>query len=89
MVAPCGLDCNICSQALLEKDPCQGCNGPADHKPEFALCIAGLFSAASGGKTDTSTVMNVRTIPVRMLWRRRPAIPQSTRIESLLWRICG
>ena len=35
MVAPCGLDCNICSQALIEDDPCQGCNGSNDHKPEF------------------------------------------------------
>ena len=35
MIAPCGLDCNICSQALIENDPCQGCNGPDDHKPEF------------------------------------------------------
>ena len=22
MVAPCGFDCNICSQALIEKNPC-------------------------------------------------------------------
>ncbi len=35
MVAPCGLDCNICSQALIEKDPCPGCNGPDENKPEF------------------------------------------------------
>ena len=35
MVAPCGLDCNICAQALMETNPCQGCNGPDDHKPAF------------------------------------------------------
>lgn len=35
MVAPCGLDCNICSQALIKDNPCQGCNGPDEHKPEF------------------------------------------------------
>ena len=35
MVAPCGLDCNICSQALMDENPCQGCNGPDNHKPEF------------------------------------------------------
>ena len=28
MVAPYGLDCNICAQALIDNDPCQGCNGP-------------------------------------------------------------
>ena len=27
MVAPCGLDCNICSQALIPEGPCPGCNG--------------------------------------------------------------
>ncbi len=42
MVAPCGLDCNICSQALIEDDPCQGCNGPDDHKPEFCAMHCGI-----------------------------------------------
>ena len=27
MVAPCGLDCNICSQAQITDDPCYGCMG--------------------------------------------------------------
>ena len=35
MVASCGLDCDICSQALADENPCQGCNGPDDRKPEF------------------------------------------------------
>ena len=43
MVAPCGLDCNICSQALLDDDPCQGCNGPDDHKPEFCAKYCGIM----------------------------------------------
>ena len=25
MVAPCGLDCNICSQALIPMNPCPNC----------------------------------------------------------------
>ncbi len=25
MVTPCGLDCNICSQALIENDPYKSC----------------------------------------------------------------
>ena len=70
MIAPCGLDCNICSQALIENDPCQGCNGPDDHKPEFCARYCGIilcrkrkeFFAGSGKKTDTGSVMNVRTI---------------------------
>lgn len=42
MVAPCGLDCNICSQALLDNDPCSGCNGPDDNKPEFCAKYCGI-----------------------------------------------
>ena len=43
MIAPCGLDCNICSQVLIENDPCQGCNGPDDHKPEFCARYCGII----------------------------------------------
>ena len=43
MIAPCGLDCNICSLALIENDPCQGCNGPDDHKPEFCARYCGII----------------------------------------------
>lgn len=43
MIAPCGLDCNICSQALIDVDPCQGCNGPDDHKPEFCAKYCGII----------------------------------------------
>ena len=43
MIAPCGLDCNICSQALIEHDPCQGCNGPDDRKLEFCANICGII----------------------------------------------
>ncbi len=35
MVAPCGLDCSICSQALKKTNPCPGCNGPDENKPDF------------------------------------------------------
>ena len=43
MVAPCRLDCNICSQALIADDPCQGCNGPDDHKHEFCARYCGII----------------------------------------------
>ena len=43
MIAPCGLDCNICAQALIEHDTCQGCNGPDDHKPEFCARRCGII----------------------------------------------
>ena len=35
MIAPCGLDCSLCKRALAGADPCAGCRGPNDNKPEF------------------------------------------------------
>ena len=35
MVAPCGLDCSLCAQALKKENPCPGCNGGDEFKPEF------------------------------------------------------
>ena len=43
MIAPCGLDCNICLQALIEKDPCPGCNGADEGKPEFCSKRCGII----------------------------------------------
>ena len=43
MVASCGLDCNICSLALAEDNPCPGCNGPDDHKPDFCARHCGII----------------------------------------------
>lgn len=43
MIAPCGLDCNICSHALLDNNPCQGCNGPDNGKPEFCAKFCGII----------------------------------------------
>ena len=43
MIAPCGLDCNICSQALIADNPCPGCNGPDQNKPEFCAKYCGII----------------------------------------------
>ena len=43
MIAPCGLDCSICSQALIEENPCPGCNGPNENKPEFCAKYCGII----------------------------------------------
>ena len=43
MVAPCGLDCNICMQALIDENPYPGCNGPDEHKPEFCARRCGII----------------------------------------------
>ncbi len=43
MIAPCGLDCSICSRAQLKEDPCPGCNGPDANKPEFCAKRCGII----------------------------------------------
>lgn len=42
MIAPCGLDCSLCSHALRRTDPCPGCNGPDENKPEFCRSGCGI-----------------------------------------------
>ena len=43
MIAPCGLDCSLCSMAQKKDDPCPGCNGPAEKKPEFCSSWCGIM----------------------------------------------
>ena len=42
MLAPCGLDCSICSQAHSDTNPCPGCNGPNREKPVFCAMLCGI-----------------------------------------------
>ena len=43
MIAPCGLDCSLCKRALAETDPCPGCHGPNENKPEFCALKCGII----------------------------------------------
>lgn len=43
MIAPCGLDCSLCSRAQLTVNPCPGCLGPDEHKPEFCAKRCGII----------------------------------------------
>ena len=43
MIAPCGLDCALCKRALAETDPCPGCHGPDEHKPDFCANRCGII----------------------------------------------
>ena len=43
MIAPCGLDCSLCKRALDETDPCPGCLGPDEGKPEFCREGCGII----------------------------------------------
>ena len=42
MIAPCGLDCTLCSYALRAENPCPGCNDPDENKPEFCSKRCGI-----------------------------------------------
>ena len=43
MIAPCGLDCSLCKRALAETDPCPGCHGPDERKPDFCAKQCGII----------------------------------------------
>ena len=43
MIAPCGLDCSLCKRALAEENPCPGCSGPDENKPEFCARECGII----------------------------------------------
>ncbi len=43
MIAPCGLDCSLCKRALADENPCPGCLGPDDRKPEFCAHRCGII----------------------------------------------
>ena len=34
LLAPCGMNCRVCYVHLKKKNPCQGCQGQVDSKPE-------------------------------------------------------
>lgn len=43
MIAPCGLDCSICALALKRNNPCPGCNGPDENKPDYCATQCGII----------------------------------------------
>ncbi len=43
MIAPCGLNCSLRQRALAETNPCPGCRGPNEHKPEFCANRCGII----------------------------------------------
>ena len=79
MIAPCGLNCSLCSLALREKDPCPGCNGPDEINRSSVQVCAGSFAAAGEQRTVTDTVTNARIFHAKMLWKRRSDTRRSIR----------
>ena len=43
MIAPCGLDCSLCKRALAGENPCPGCHGPDENKPDFCSAKCGII----------------------------------------------
>jgi len=43
MIAPCGLDCSLCKRALAETNPCHGCLGDDENKPDFCSKQCGII----------------------------------------------
>jgi hypothetical protein len=37
MIAPCGMNCALCSGHQRTKNRCEGCYGPDDHKPNHCV----------------------------------------------------
>jgi hypothetical protein len=37
MIAPCGMNCALCSGYLREKNICPGCNSDGDYKPKYCF----------------------------------------------------
>ncbi len=46
MVAPCGLDCSLCGQALKAEGSCPGCLGPDEGKPAFCRERCSIITCA-------------------------------------------
>ena len=47
MVAPCGLDCTICTAALKADKPCPGCNGSNENKPDFCATRCEIINCSN------------------------------------------
>lgn len=37
LIAPCGMNCAVCSGFLREKNKCPGCNSESIHKPKYCI----------------------------------------------------
>ena len=44
MIAPCGLDCSLCTQAHSKTAPCPGCLGSDADKPDFCSAQCGIIN---------------------------------------------
>ncbi len=50
-IAPCGINCSLCSGYLREKNPCPGCNGTGD-KPTYCASCGIRFCAEKAAESE-------------------------------------
>jgi hypothetical protein len=52
LIAPCGMNCGICSGYLRDRKPCGGCSGSEKHKPEACRsCTVTVCEKRKAGKS--------------------------------------
>lgn len=47
LIAPCGLDCALCTRYLQAENPCRGCNGPDACKPDCCRVACRIVHCAA------------------------------------------
>ena len=50
MIAPCGLDCSLCTAAHQKENPCKGCTGPDEYKREFCSTRCAIIQCMKKGQ---------------------------------------
>lgn len=73
MIAPCGLNCGICHEALRKENPCTGCLGPNETKSDYCANHCKI------------SVCNIRkTLPDRFC-DQCPQFPCSEMTDKEIW----
>lgn len=73
MIAPCGLNCSICSQALRKENPCTGCLGPDETKSEYCATMCEIAAC------------DIRKSLADRFCDQCPQYPCSEMVEKEIW----
>ena len=89
MIAPCGLDCSLCSRAQLTVNPCPGCLGPDEHKPEFCAKRCGIILCSKRKQNGWRFCDVCPDYPCADVMEKETAIPRSIRSRNHRFRTSG
>ena len=73
MIAPCGLNCSICSQALRKENLCTGCLGPDQTKSEYCATMCKIAAC------------DIRKSLADRFCDQCPQYPCSEMVEKEIW----